>query len=96
MTEKEREQAKVALARAVDYKSCFGTEAGKRVLLDLIRNHHMKSSTFDPANLYQTVFSEGERNVVLRIMAKLNIDAQKLEQIITKGKISDASRQPST
>lgn len=82
----DKKAAKVILARAIDYKNCFGSEAGKRVLLDLMKNHHVKSSTFHPTNVNETVFMEGERNVVLRILNKLDIDIQKLENFITKGK----------
>ncbi len=65
----------------VDYQRVFGTPEGKRVLMDLMRTHHIMGSTFDE-NPRVTVLNEGERNVVLRILHKLKTNAQEVYKLI--------------
>lgn len=53
-----------------DYRELFDTERGKRVIADLMKNHYVLDSTFDP-NPQELALAEGERNVVLRILSLL-------------------------
>lgn len=62
------------LDRILAYQQAFNTEAGKKVLLDLIRQHHVISSSFDK-DPYVMALKEGEKNTVLRILSILQIDA---------------------
>jgi hypothetical protein len=68
--------------RAVSYQATFNSLEGQKVLLDMMKEHHMLSSSFckDP---YDSAFKEGERAVVLRILSilKVNVDdlAKKIE-----------------
>lgn len=63
-------------SRRIDYGSVFGSEAGQRVLADLGRFGHVWHQTavqdrdgrLDPSGM---IFLEGQRSVVLRILAIL-------------------------
>lgn len=57
------------------YAQVFNNEAGRAVLLDMIKAFHDRSS-FVPSNPYETAFREGQRDVVLRIcrLARLRFD----------------------
>jgi hypothetical protein len=66
------------VSRVKDYKQTFSTSAGKRVLYDLMKTHNILSSHFDHSNELKTVFGEGERNVVLRILSILKTNPEKL------------------
>lgn len=63
------------------YKKTFGTESGKAVLHDLMKNCHVLGSAFskDP---HEAAFKEGSRNVVLKIMHMLDVDPNKLDEVI--------------
>ena len=61
-----------------DYKNIFSTPHGNRVLMDLCHHHHIFSSTFKGEKPLELAFSEGEREVVLRILSFLNMDTIKL------------------
>jgi hypothetical protein len=74
-TEKKAEQR--AYARLIDYKRTFATVSGQRVLQDLMDTHGMLRSSFSPGDASQVAFKEGERNVILRIMAMLKMDPKK-------------------
>lgn len=54
------------------YHRVFDTPDGELVLEDMKKAHHFNDSSFNPQFPEMTVFSEGERNAVLRIMAILN------------------------
>lgn len=71
-----------ALARVKDYKQIFSSQAGERVLRDLIKQHHVLSCTFDPAAPNRHIFWEGERNVVLRILKLINVNPERLRKIV--------------
>jgi len=55
------------------YKHVFSTEDGKLMWGDMCKAHHMHSSTFvetpGPHDPLELARREGERNVLLRIMA---------------------------
>lgn len=68
-------------ARIIDYKNTFGSEHGRRVLLDLMKAHFMMGTSFSKEPL-EMALNEGERNVILRILSYLNIDHKNLEELI--------------
>ena len=74
--------------KIIDYQAVFESPKGKQVLYDLMKTHWIMSSHpySDP---YANAFHEGERNVVLRIMTKLEIDPIKLRNNIQEGKQND-------
>lgn len=59
------------------YQAVFRSPNGEIVLKDLMKIHHVLSNTFN-GDANQTIFKEGERNVVLRILSLLNMDAANL------------------
>jgi hypothetical protein len=69
-------------SRASDYKKVFNSEAGRRVLHDLLDSHHMLRPTYDAGKLDTTaiLIREGERAVVLRILSIMNVDPEKYLQ----------------
>jgi hypothetical protein len=80
----DKDQTKKMLARISDYKKVFESPLGKKVLLDMMRAHKITSSTFVPNDINSTLLNEGERNVVLRILAILKTNpedyAQRIEE----------------
>lgn len=55
------------------YNKVFGSFEGKKVLEDLCKHHYIKTPTFDSKNSeHETVYKEGQRWVVLRILGILN------------------------
>lgn len=88
MDEKTKAMASRQMARGIDYRAVFETEPGKRVLDDLCHVHHMKDSTFS-INALEMAQMEGERNVVLRIIAILEMDVTKLTKLMRQGEEND-------
>lgn len=78
------DSTKVAQKRAAvlkAYQNIFNSPDGQTVLADLMNAHGMLSSSFSGDPL-KTVFKEGERNVVLRILTILKTDETQLKQRI--------------
>jgi hypothetical protein len=73
--------AKKSVARIQKYQRVFSGPEGQEVLDDLIRTHHVMSTTFD-GDPTKTIFREGERNVVLRILGILKMDSKILQERI--------------
>lgn len=67
-----------------DYKEVFGSEAGKRVLKDLLTVCKHNSPTFVPGQADVTAFNEGMRRVALRIVNFVEMDHAKIMEIINK------------
>ena len=62
-------QDAVALKRRKDdYETVFSSDAGQRVLADLMADFHMGRSSHAAGDSHETAFREGERHVVLHIM----------------------------
>ena len=76
---KKAAERKVAIVKA--YKNLFGSPEGQLVLNDLMQTHGMMSSSFS-GDSTQTVFKEGERNVVLRILTILKTNETQLRERI--------------
>lgn len=85
--ETNKRRSRKPIDRAISYQSTFSTDEGSKVLLDLMKEHHMLNNTFckDP---YDSAFKEGERSVVLRIMQIMNINVDQLSK-----KIEEAVKQ---
>ena len=71
-----RKQAKVS-----DFKRTFGTEHGKRVLLDLILSSNIIGTTYKK-DVNEMLVLEGGRNKVLEILAIMETDAEKFLALI--------------
>lgn len=80
----EKEMAKKQVARITDYKKVFESESGKRVLYDLMGTHFFLRTSFVKNDPYETALREGERNVVIRILQRLNMDSARLKEFIER------------
>lgn len=67
----------------VDYKEVFSTEAGQRVLNDLLDEGYMLRPSFSDIRGV-TEYNEGRRSLVLYILHKLETDPKKLLDLINK------------
>lgn len=59
------------MAMGEDYAFVFGSDAGKRVLRDLLRYCHVGVASHVPGDSHETAFRDGERNIALVIIAQL-------------------------
>jgi len=80
LAKKEAKQVDIV----IDYKTVFDSEAGQRVLYDLMRNNYLLSTTYT-SNINEMALREGSRNSILRIMSILKIDVNKMNELIQKG-----------
>ena len=55
-----------------DYKICFGSDEGKRVLDDLAKRCHEFVTTHVPKDSHESAFLEGNRSVLLFIKNMVN------------------------
>jgi len=78
MSERAKKQVGVISA----YQKVFNSTEGKLVLDDLMKTHHIMTSTFSGKNSDEVLFREGERNTVLRIMTLLKMDGTLLNERI--------------
>ena len=77
--------AQRSIAKVHAYRKTFSGPDGQRVLLDLMAAHGMLHSTFpSDGDVNKMLIKEGERNVVLRILALLKEDPKKLEERIAE------------
>jgi hypothetical protein len=83
-----RKKHDAAAARALlleDYRNTFGTEAGQRVLADLLRRHQVMDSTYVAGDPMGTAYSEGKRRVALEIIEMINADPDAHRRLATTG-----------
>jgi hypothetical protein len=78
MEDKAKEKLKIIQL----YQKVFSGPDGKKVLEDLMRTHHYLGSTFGGKVENEIYFKEGERNVVLRILALLKLDVKQIQERI--------------
>ena len=55
-----------------DYKICFSSEEGKKVLFYLEKRCHEFVTTHDKSNSHETAFLEGQRSVLIFIKNMIN------------------------
>ncbi len=89
MPKKKLDAGQKRLSRIHDYKRLFSSEQGQRVLSDLLQNHFVMRHTYTKGDPMGTVFKEGQRNVVLRIISILGIDESQMLTLIQE--TSDAA-----
>lgn len=63
--------------RVEAFKKCFGSEEGKIVLAELVKECGMLRNSFR-GNTDELLFNEGKRNVLLYILAIINVDLPSL------------------
>ncbi len=85
-TKKIRQVQRASLQKYNDYKSVFGTEEGKRVLFDMMANHHFITPTLSVKNnAIEAAFNEGQRNVILRVLTYMKLDIRQIEKLMLEG-----------
>ena len=55
-----------------DYKICFSSDEGKKVLSDLEKRCHEFVTTHDKSNSHESAFLEGQRSVLIFIKNMIN------------------------
>ena len=55
-----------------DYKICFSSDEGKKVLSDLEKRCHEFVTTHDKSNSHESAFLEGQRSVLIFIKNTIN------------------------
>lgn len=86
VTEATKRMAKKVSVRVENYKQAFSSKAGKAVLLDLMQEHYMLKPTYQGTeDAIGIAFRDGQRNVVLRILATMNFDASELYVLLRQG-----------
>lgn len=86
--EREAEaQRQAALLR--DYRTAFGGQAGRRVLLDLIARTGVMQTTHTPGDPLATAFAEGRRRIGLEILQMLQSDPDGPLRLAETGEIDD-------
>lgn len=63
------------------YKEVFGSEVGRKVLLDMAKAVNLQGTSYDP-DPSQMAFNEGQKAVVLRILRTIETDPAKLLELI--------------
>lgn len=78
-----------ALRRKEDYETVFSTDAGQRVIADLMSKFNIGRSSHTPGDPYETAFREGERHVVMNIIYMLGkrSDPQWVSDKLDQGEI---------
>lgn len=78
----EKAQAKKQVTRVRDYRQVFSSQAGRRVLQDLMASCGMLQTSFTKSDPHETAFKEGQRNAVLRILTIMKVDPDALDKHI--------------
>lgn len=71
-------RARKQISIIASYKEVFSSELGRKVLLDLMKDNHMGSSTFVEDKSDLSAFHQGERNVILKILHRMKTNTEQL------------------
>jgi hypothetical protein len=63
------------------YNRVFNSVDGQIVLMHIIKNSYVLTSTFVRGDPHETALNEGQRRLALSIMRYANMDANKLSEI---------------
>ncbi len=70
----------------IDYRLTFGSDHGRRVLADLVEQCHLFHPSYIPEDVGGTQYREGERNVMLYILSRLQLPQKEIiEEVIDNG-----------
>lgn len=81
MDERSKKLARRSVSKVKAYQEVFAGPQGQIVLEDLMRTHFILGPTFSK-DVHEMVLREGERNVILRILSLLKMDAKLLQERI--------------
>ena len=77
----KNKQAQLDKDLAQKYKMVFGTDDGKEVMLDILRDCHVMSIT-DTLNTNEMILATGKRNAGLEIARKAFFDLEKFTDTV--------------
>lgn len=89
MSDNETRHLRDQLELVDDYKQVFGSDAGQRVLRDLEDFAGLLSDGFSE-NPYITAYNAGRRSVGVYLLEKLEMDRQRLMQMVREMEGSSA------
>lgn len=75
--------------RRTDYRMVFGTEAGQRVLADILRLCAISQTTFVPGAPDLSAFNEGRRRVALEVIELITADPNALLRLMQTGETGE-------
>jgi hypothetical protein len=79
-----RRVAEERLFLAIDYRQVFGSQAGQRVLADILRRAGIMQTSFDAVPAI-AAYNEGKRRIGLEIIELLNADPADQERLARTG-----------
>jgi hypothetical protein len=82
--EQTRRQLEERALLGMDYRFVFGTEAGQRVLADILHRAGLMADTYD-AHPPNAAYAQGKRRVALDIIELLNADPADRQRLATTG-----------
>jgi hypothetical protein len=84
------EEYRSELERVQDYLTVFGSQVGKKVLWDIAKQcHHTGTTMPHPFDSHILAFKEGERNVLLRLLAILESNPERIKELSKEAKEED-------
>ena len=75
-----------------DFKECFSTDAGKRVLDKLVKDHFVFKTTPTP-DPYIASWQDGQRSLILSILEKVDTDLRALRLRYDQQELARHNRQ---
>jgi hypothetical protein len=73
----DEKKAQKSVKKLIDYSDLFASEVGQRVLYDLCKRFHYFQTSYN-GNVNDTLFKEGERNVINFILFNLQQNPEKI------------------
>lgn len=77
--------AKKQLATLKNYKECFSSPAGRRVLKDMMQRFGFLNTTAVQGDPYTSFYNEGQRAVVVFLCQQIKMDLHQLEEFVNQG-----------
>jgi hypothetical protein len=77
----------------LDYRHAFGSEAGKRVLDDLMTRTGVARSTIVRGDPHASAFNEGRRSIGLEIVRAINTHPDAAKRLLASGDIDGVTHE---
>lgn len=76
----------------LDYRTVFASEAGGRVLADILARAGVMQSSYTIGDSHETAFREGRRRLGLELIEMINSDPEALTKLATTGETDEVTR----
>lgn len=94
--ERRADTAETTMERArqlrLDYRQVFATDAGGRVLADILARCGVMQSSYTIGDTHETAFREGRRRVGLELIEMINSDPEALIKLAQTGETDEVTR----